>query len=86
LPAVEAVFAERRASLGVADAQLCVVFEGPIVIGNDQAMVAQAIVGTTFVFEPAEQAFFGEQAFQEGKVAFLVLHGHAALRGDRRIG
>jgi hypothetical protein len=31
------------------------------------------------VFEPAEEPFFGQDAFEEGEIGFAVLHGHAAL-------
>ncbi len=53
--------------------------EGAVVVGNDQGVAAKGFAGIGLVFEPAEQPFFGEQAFEEGEVAFPVLHGHAAL-------
>lgn len=42
--------------------------------------------GRRLVREPAEQAFFGEQALEESEVAFLVLDGHTALGIKARVG
>lgn len=85
-PAVHAVFRQGGAGLGVADARLGVVGEGAVVVGDDQRVLAQRLALLLGVFEPAEQAFFDQQALQEGEIAFLVLHGHPALRVDGRIG
>ncbi len=79
VPAVEAVLTERGTGLGVAEAGLGVGLEGGVVVGNDEAVAAEAVAFFSRVFKPAEEAFFGEQALQEGEVGFLVLGGHATL-------
>ncbi|MBS1140745.1 MAG: hypothetical protein H6R13_2198 [Proteobacteria bacterium] len=48
--------------------------EGLVAVSDAQGALTQSI------------AFFGEQALQEGKVAFEVLHGHAALGVGGRVG
>ncbi len=55
--------------------------EGAVAVGNDQGVPAKGFAGFGLVFEPAEEPFFGEEPLEEGEVAFLVLHGHAALGG-----
>ena len=70
---------ERGVGLGETDTRLGVVLEGAVVVGEDETVAAQGFAVRGLVFEPAEEAFFGEQAFEEGEIAFAVLHGHAAL-------
>ena len=53
--------------------------EGLVAVGDDEGVAAQGFAGVGAVFEPAEEAFFGEEALEEGEIAFAVLHGHAAL-------
>ena len=86
MPAVKAVFGEGRASLGETHLRLDVAGERAVMVGDDQGMAAQAVARTVLMFEPEEQTFFGQQALQEGEIAFTILHGHAALRVGRRVG
>jgi hypothetical protein len=86
MPAVDAVLSQRGAGLGEAEGGLAVVLEGAVVVGDDEAVAAQGFAVVGLVFEPAEEAFFGEQAFEEVEVGFLVLHGQAALGVGRDVG
>lgn len=86
VPAVEAVLGEGRAGLGIADAGLGIFDEDAVMVADDQRVATQAVARIGLVLEPAKEPFFGEQAFQEGKIAFAVLHGHAALGVSGGIG
>jgi hypothetical protein len=48
-------------------------------VGDDQGVASEHLAGICLMFKPAKQPFFGQQAFQESKVALPILHGHAAL-------
>lgn len=86
VPAIQGIFGERGAGLGETDARLRVRGKGAVGIGDDQGVAAQGFAHVGAVFEPAEQAFFGEQALEEGEIAFAILHGHAALGVGSRVG
>ena len=49
-------------------------------------MLAQGVAFFDGVLEPAEEPFFGQQAFEEGEVAFEVLRGHAAFGVNGGVG
>ena len=58
VPAVEAVFAERGAGLGVALAGLRVGTKGAVVVGDDEGVLAQAVAVAGLMLKPAEETFF----------------------------
>ena len=67
--------------LGVAHARLGTVLERAVVVGDHEGVRTQARVGClALVPEPAEQAFFAQQARDEVEVALLVLDAQGALR------
>ena len=68
--------------MGEAHAGLGVGLEGAVVVGDDEGVGTQAGIGRiALVFDPAEQAFFDEQALHESEVALLVLDAHRERSG-----
>src|SRR5699024_90549 len=61
--------------------------EGAVVIRNHQGVLAERGAGdVAVVFEPVEQAFFGQQPGDEGVVGLVVLGGDAAPAVNTRVG
>lgn len=48
-------------------------------VGDDECVLAEGFAVFRSVLEQGEEPFLGEQAFQKGEIAFVVLQGHAAL-------